>query len=222
MKLLFQLLTVFLPSSFKVFLYRRLLNWDIHPSVKIGFSLLLCENLVMEKDSCIRSLTLIKGLSLLRMGESSSLGSLNWVTAFPLGPSRHFSKDPNRQTTLHIKEHGAITNRHLIDCTDSVTIGRYTTFAGFRSQILTHSINLKEARQRCLPVEVGDYCFVGTGSILLPGAKLPCKSILAAGAVLSDNLIDEGYLYGGVPTKKIKHLDLDDYEYMNRSCGYIW
>jgi len=123
---------------------------------------------------------------------------------------------------LYIKEHGAITNRHLIDCTASVIIGRFTTFAGFRSQILTHSINLKESRQRCKSVEIEDYCFVGTGSILLPGAVLPQKSILAAGAVLGEHLVDAGYLYGGAPAKKIKELSVSDYKYMNRDSGFIW
>ena len=222
MKKIFLFLCVLLPTRVKVFLYKKVLGWDIHPSAKIGLSLLLCRKLVMAEDTRIAHFTIVKGISLLCMDKSSSLGSLNWVSGFPLITSKHFSRDSSRYPMLHIKEHGAITNKHLIDCTDSVTIGRYSTFAGFRSQILTHSIDLKEARQRCSPVEVGNYCFVGTNCVLLPGAKVPNKSILAAGAVLSVELVDEECLYGGVPAKKIKHIELDNYKYMSRTKGYIW
>jgi acetyltransferase-like isoleucine patch superfamily enzyme len=222
MRFISLLIIMLMPSRLKIFLYVKLFNWQIDPTAKIGFSLLLCDHLIMEAGSSIGALTAVKGLASLRLDERSSLGSLNWVAGFPLDVSRHFSLDLNRNPTLHIKEHGAITSRHLIDCTDSVTIGRFSTFAGFRSQILTHSINLGEARQRCKPVVVGDYCFVGTGSILLPGSQVPNNSILAAGAVLSNAFSDEGCLYGGIPAKKIKALNLDEHKYMGRAEGYIW
>jgi acetyltransferase-like isoleucine patch superfamily enzyme len=222
MRFFLLLIIMLMPSRLKIFLYVKLFKWQIDPTAKIGFSLLLCDHLVMEARSSIGALTTVKGLASLRLDERSSLGSLNWITGFPLGVSKHFSLDLNRNPTLHIKEHGAITNRHLIDCTDSVTVGRFSTFAGFRSQVLTHSINLKEARQRCKPVVIGDYCFIGTGSTLLPGSQVPNNSILAAGAVLSHAFSDEGALYGGIPAKKIKTLNLDEYKYMGRTEGYIW
>lgn len=84
-----------------------------------------------------------------------------------------------------VGEHSAITNRHLIDCTDRVTLGRFTTFAGFRSQILAHSIDLAECRQSARPVTIGDYCFVGTDCVLLGGSALPDCSVLAAKSLLN-------------------------------------
>ncbi|MDP7187816.1 MAG: acyltransferase [Candidatus Poseidoniia archaeon] len=222
MKKLFLLLLVFFPSSLKIPIYRIVFKWEIHQTAKIGFSVLLCDHLILKQGSVIGSLTVVKGISLLQLDEKSILGSLNWVSGFPLVESKHFDLDASRNPKLHIKCHGAVTSRHIIDCTDSVTIGRFATFAGFRSQILTHSINLKQARQRCSPVEIGDYCFIGTRSVLLPGAKVPSKSILAAGSVLSETLVEEGGLYGGVPARLIKKLELNEYPYMNRTEGYIW
>lgn len=222
MKKIILLLTTLLPSAVKIPIYRIFFKWDIHDSSKIGFSVLLCDHLILKSGSVIGSMTVVKGVSVLQLDENSKLGSLNWVTGFPLIKSKHFDLDINRDPKLHIKSHGAVTNRHIIDCTDSVTIGRFTTFAGFRSQVLTHSINLKQSRQRCSPVEIGDYCFIGTGSILLPGAKVPDKSVLAAGSVLSDALTNECGLYGGVPAKFIKKIDLDEHLYMSRSEGFIW
>lgn len=222
MRKLILILLVIFPSRIKIYLYRLIFKWDIDASAKIGFSLLLCEKVLIKKGSKIGNLTVVKGLSMLQLDEYSSLGSLNWVTGFPLIRSHHFEMDKGRIPKLHIKEHGAITVRHIIDCTDSVTIGKFTTFAGFRSQILTHSINIKQSRQRCSPIYIGDYCFIGTGSILLPGSRVPDKSILASGAVLGEVLDEIGCLYGGVPAKFIKKIDTQNYKYMNRSKGFVW
>lgn len=221
-KIIFMISTLLLPSKIKVFLYNRMLGWELETSVRIGLSLILCDKLVMERGSKIGNLTVIKGIAKLRIEENGSLGSLNWVTGFPLGESKHFDKDIERKPLLHIKKHAAITSRHLIDCTDSVIIGEYSTFAGFRSQILSHSINLKESRQRCKPVIIGNYCFIGTGCILLPGSSLPNYSILAAGSVLTSCASEEWCLYGGVPAKKIKNISPAEYKYMQRPVGYVW
>jgi len=220
-KIIFMVSTFCLPSRIKVFLYNRILGWELEATVTIGLSLILCDKLVMERGSNIGNLTVIKGIAKLCIEENGSLGSLNWVTGFPLGESKHFDKDIERKPLLHIKKHAAITSRHLIDCTDSVIIGEYSTFAGFRSQILSHSINLKESRQRCKPVIIGSYCFVGTGCIFLPGSSLPNNSILAAGSVLTNYAFEEGCLYGGVPAKKIKNIDLAEYKYMHRKVGFV-
>ncbi len=222
MKKLLLVMSVFFPSVIKIRIYRHIFKWDIHDSARIGFSLLFCDHMILERGSVIGHMTLVKGIATLQLDEKSSLGSLNWVSGFPLMEGKHFDLDGNRDPKLHIKCHGAITSRHILDCTDSVTIGRFSTFAGFRSQVLTHSIDLKQARQRCSPVEIGDYCFVGTGSVLLPGAKVPNNSILAAGAVLSSALTEEGGIYGGVPARLIKKIDLSEYSYMKRNEGYIW
>jgi acetyltransferase-like isoleucine patch superfamily enzyme len=221
-KMILMLLSIFLPSKIKVFLYNRFLGWELDATIKIGYSLLLCNKLVMERGAKIGNLTIVKGLSQLYIEENGSLGSLNWITGFPKVESKHFDMDLDRNPLLHIKKHAAITNRHLIDCTDSVIIGEYSTFAGFRNQILTHSINLKESRQRCKPVIIGSYCFVGTGCILLPGSSLPNYSILAAGSVLTGCASEEWCLYGGAPAKKLKNISPAEYKYMQRPVGYVW
>ncbi|QOL32656.1 acyltransferase [Bifidobacterium eulemuris] len=54
-------------------------------------------------------------------------------------------------------------------------------------------------------IVIGDGCWVGTRSILLPGVTIGSGSIIAAGAVVASN-IPENELWGGVPAKKIRSL----------------
>ena len=119
-----------------------------------------------------------------------------------------------------MEEHSAITNRHIIDCTNAVHIGKFSTVAGFRSQILTHSIDLEACRQSSAPVTIGDYCFVGTDCVLLGGSSLPNYSILGAKSLLNTSQQQEYYLYAGVPAKPVKELDRD-FGYFSRTTGFV-
>jgi len=161
-----------LPRRMKILALRRFFGFAVDRSARIGFSLVLPRRLTMGRNSKIGHLTVIKGVSEVVLGDSASIGNLNWVSGLPLETnSSAFADQPTRRAQLLIGDHAAVTNRHLVDCTDAVTVGRFATLAGFRSQILTHSISLAESRQRCRPVVIGEYTFVGTGSIILPGSS---------------------------------------------------
>src|SRR5690606_39626724 len=54
---------------------------------------------------------------------------LNWITGHPVKGNRHYRWQRDRQPVLHVKRHASITNRHLIDCSNRVEIGEFTTFA---------------------------------------------------------------------------------------------
>jgi acetyltransferase-like isoleucine patch superfamily enzyme len=176
--------------------------------------------LVMHTGSAIDHLNVIKGLDRVEMGEMSSIGRLNWVTGHPTGDRRHFTHCMLRKAELLIGEHAAITHRHLIDCTDQVRIGRYATFAGFRSQILTHSVNLETCRQDAKPVNIGDFSFVGTGCIVLGGAVLPAYCVLGAGSLLKSEYVETHRVYGGVPAREIQVMRTD-LAYFVRERGYV-
>ena len=216
------LLSAALPWRRRRALLRVLCGFTIDRTARISrFALLLCSRLEMGARGYIGPFTVCKGMDLIRVAEDGYIGPFNWITAFPIGTgSRHFELDPQRKPQLIVEEHAAITSRHLIDCTDEVRIGAFSTFAGFRSQILTHSIDLKQSRQRCKPVRIGHHCFVGTGSILLGGSALPDCSVLAAHSLLTSSPETAGYLYGGVPAKPIKAIDPDDL-YFSRTTGYV-
>lgn len=54
-------------------------------------------------------------------------------------------------------------------------------------------------------VEIGDDVWIGCGVRILPGTVIEPRVVVAAGAVVRGRL-ESGFLYGGVPAKKIKKL----------------
>jgi acyl-[acyl carrier protein]--UDP-N-acetylglucosamine O-acyltransferase len=220
MKRFLMLLSLLLPWEARRRFLERQFGFNIHPTCWIGFSWILPQRLIMEERATIGHLTLCKNIALLHLKAHSSIGNGDWITGFPLGNSPHFAEETDRQPQLIVGEHSAITHRHLIDCTNSVTIGKFTTFAGFQSQILTHSIDLEKNRQTSAPVRIGDYCFVGTNSVLLGGSALPDFCVLGAKSLLNKKFAETHQLYGGVPAKALQSLSAD-LPYFRRSEGFV-
>ena len=210
----------FLPQSAKLFVLRHFLGFQIHETARIGFSIVMPGRLVMGPGARIGHLNVVKGVASVALGDHATIGNLNWITGSPMtSQARHFY-DQHRRPSLLLGNHAAITNRHLIDCSDAVDVRGHATFGGFRSQILTHSIDVVDSRQRCHPVSIGAYAFVGTGCIVLPGSELPAHSVLGAGSVLTGKLQDEYWLYAGNPARPVKQLDPDS-AYFQRTIGFV-
>ena len=168
----------------------------------------------------IGHLTWVKSLDLLQLGDHARLGNLNWVTAVPAGATRFFRHLPDRRPELVVAEHAAITHRHLIDCTGGVKIGAFATFAGWRSQIISHSFDFRKSRQDAAPITVGRYTFVGSSCILLKGSSLPDRCVLGAGSVYEAAETAPFGLYRGNPAERVGELP-EDLEYFHRQTGFI-
>jgi acetyltransferase-like isoleucine patch superfamily enzyme len=213
--------SLFFPWRLRRSFLEKQFGYEIHPSCRIGFSWILPARLLMEEGSRIGNLTVCKNIDLLHLKAHASIGNGNWITGFPLGPSRHFAHQQDRQPQLIVGEHAAITHRHLIDCTNSVTIGKFTTVAGFQSQIISHTIDIEKNRQTSSPIRVGDYCFVGTNCVLLGGSALPDFCVLGAKSLLNKSFTESYQLYGGVPARAVEKLS-PDLEYFRRSEGFVF
>ena len=220
MKKILMLLSLFLPWKARRSFLEKQFDYKIHPNCWIGFSLVFPTRLIMEEGSRIGHLTVCKNIDLLYLKAHASIGRGNWITGFPLAPSRHFDQEKDRRPELIVGEHAAITHRHLIDCTNSVTIGKFTTLAGFQSQIITHSIDIEKNCQASLPVRIGDYCFVGTNCVLLGGSALPDFCVLGAKSLLNKNFTESYQLYGGVPARPIEKLS-PECGYFRRTEGFV-
>ena len=213
-------LLAILPWPVRRWLLCRLFGYRIHPTARIGLSLICPRTLTMEAHSYIGHLTVVRGIESLSLGLSARLGNLNWVSGVPAQAGRHFHQELNRSPQLVLEEHSAVTHRHHIDCTDAVRIGRFTTVAGWGTQILTHAIDLQENRQSCAPVSIGPYCFVGTRSVILKGVSIADRCVLAAGAVASNSLPTPLRIYGGVPAKDVGSLS-EEAKYLHRGVGRV-
>jgi carbonic anhydrase/acetyltransferase-like protein (isoleucine patch superfamily) len=220
MRSLLRLIIVLSPWRLKRLLLRSLYGYELDPTSRIGLAWVFPRRLVMGPHSSIGHLTVCKGLELLSLGEHSIIGRLNWISAYPLNRPPHFQHRADRKPQLLIGEHAAITHRHIVDCTEEVVIGAYATVAGYRSQILTHSVDLDECRQDAKPVRIGRYSFIGTACTILGGAVVPDHSVLAAHALLN-KAFEEGYrLYAGVPARAVSNLD-PAMKYFTRQTGFI-
>ena len=220
--LVISLLSLFFPWKFRRLILIYFLGYEIDKSAVIGFSLICVDKLVMKEGSKIGSLTFVKKLIFLQMDTHSSIGNLNWISGFrSLKDTLHFYDQPSRLPQLILGEHSHLTNRHYIDCTDSIFVGKFSTIAGCRSQFITHSINIESSRQCSGPIIIGDYVFIGSGCILLPNTSLPSFSVLGAGAVLNKKFLNENTLYAGVPAKAIKIMSKKS-SYFHRKIGYVY
>ncbi|HZR77813.1 MAG TPA: hypothetical protein VFA58_01315 [Chthoniobacterales bacterium] len=220
MKTILRLFSFLLPWELRRSFLEKQFGFQIHRTARIGLAWIFPARLVMEEGTRIGTATVCKNIELLHLKARSTIGRGNWITGFPLGDSPHFAHETDRRPELILGEHSAITNRHLIDCTSSVTIGRFTTFAGFHSQIISHSIDLQENRQSSKSVRVGDYCFVGTNCVLLGGSVLPDFSVLGAKSLLNKTFAQTYQLYAGVPARPVKSLSPES-KYFQRTEGFV-
>ena len=220
MSTLLRLAITLAPWPMKRWLLQRLYGYELDRSSRIGLSWVFPRRLIMGRNARIGHLTVCKGLELLRLGECASIGRLNWITAFPLGRPPHFMHIVERRPELLVGEHAAITHRHIIDCTEQVIVGRFTTLAGFRTQVLTHSIDLKECRQHAFPVSIGSYVFIGTACTILGGTVVPDYCVVGASALLNDRYEGSHQLLAGVPAKPVAKLD-PTMKYFTRAEGFV-
>jgi acetyltransferase-like isoleucine patch superfamily enzyme len=216
---LVQILLFILPWPLRRRILALFFHYDLAPSSRIGFSIVAVRSLRMERNARIGNFTFIRGLRSLIVGEFAAIGNLNWITG-RVEHSVFFAENKTRDSSLTIKRHGAVTHRHLIDCTDSVTIGEFTTLAGWGSQLVTHGIDVATSRQRSAPIEIGSYCLIGTRCILLKGSKLPDYSVLGAGSVLVHAKSETHKIYSGVPAAPVRDLQ-PACNYFHRKTGAV-
>ena len=215
------LASTLLPWSLRRSFLERQFGFSIHPTSRIGLSWIFPRRLVMEEHARIGHFNMCKNADLLHLGAHSLIGQLNWITGFPTGSSRHFAHQPERRPELIIERHAGISSRHFIDCTARVRIGAFTTLAGYRSQLITHSIDLEAGRQSSKPIDIGEYCFLGTEAVILGGSSLPHHSVLGAKSLLNKQWDEPYHLYAGVPAKPIKKLP-ETMAYFQRQEGFVW
>lgn len=197
-----------------------LFGYSIHPTAFVGRSLLLCRHLSMGPASRIGSGNLINAIDSVVLEEAAKIGSFNWISGLSGSSKKHFSDEIGRESALSLGRHASLTARHFVDCCNKVSIGAFSIVAGAQSQILTHAVDIREGRQRSAPVVIGEYCFVGTGAVILKGARLPSYSVLAAGSTLHKAFDGERMIYSGVPATPVKELDAGC-KFFLREVGFV-
>ena len=212
---------VVLPWPLKRLMLQSFYGYQVDPAARIGLAWIYPRSLRMSAGSRIDSLTVAVNLDVLELGEYATIGRGNWITGFATGTgSPHFAHQPERRAELHLGAHAAITKYHHIDATNRITIGPFTTIAGYRSQLLTHAIDLQLNRQHSEPIVIGAYCFVGTSCVILGGSVLPDHCVLGALSLLNKSHTEPWCLYAGHPSRRLKAIN-PHAAYFQRSIGYV-
>lgn len=212
--------TSVLPWVLKRFFLERVFGYKFSIGAKIGLAIVDARNVFLGKNCTIGAFTVIRNVGSLHLDDFSKIGTFNWIYGLAKIGGKNFSDEKDRDSSFILGKHSAVTSRHLIDCIDRVEIGAFTTIAGFRTQILTHEIDLRLNRQSCAPVTIGSYCLVGTGAIILKGSNVPDRCVIAAGSVVYKDLSEPGFVYGGNPPKKLREINSND-QYFNRVKGRV-
>lgn len=209
------LATSLLPWGLRRRILAGLFAWNLAEDARIGIAAISAKRVELGTGSRVGNFTVCRGLDNLVLGPRALIGKANWITAHPRGsPSFGEARVPE----LILERDAAISGQHLIDCTNRIHLGQFATLGGWRSQVLTHTLDLGSNRQSCQPIMIGEYSFIGTGVILLPGAQVPARSVVAAGSVVASALEEELVKYAGVPARRIKSLNGDEL-YFSRSTG---
>lgn len=106
--------------------------------------------------------------------------------------------------TFSLGEYSHINQGALIDTRNGgVRIGSSVSIS-HRVMIFTgsHDVQSCDFAGKFLPVEIGDYVFIGPGAIILQGVKIGEGAVVAAGAVVTKDVAPYA-IVGGVPTKTI-------------------
>jgi acetyltransferase-like isoleucine patch superfamily enzyme len=189
-------------------LLRRLFGHEVHPTARLGLCFIAVDHLVLERETTIGHLTFIRGLKDVIMREHALIGRLNWITALPLNNPEFFKTVEDRDPSLEIGRGSVIMNRMIVDCNNRITIGEYGGFAGFRTVLMTHGVDIRENRQTAGTIDVGDRTMIATNCVLLGGTSIPERSVVGAGSVVRGRFEEPG-LYSGVPAKRVGDLPQD-------------
>lgn len=117
---------------------------------------------------------------------------------------------------LVIEDGVSIGPHVLLDARKGITIRRSAVIA-YESIIwsLNHDYNDINFKGAGAPVEIGEYAWICSRSIVLPGVKIGKGAVVASGAVVTKD-VEPYEIVGGVPAKVIGYRDKKGYNY-----GYL-
>ena len=214
-----------LPGFLKKPLYRLFFGYRIGARVQIGAAYIDAGEVELAEGACIGHLCVITRIGRLEMGRLSRIGPLNVLRGgerVSLGdysevmrlnvlnaiPDHDCTTKP--ESVLEVGAGAVITSGHRIDFTDRVTLGKNVIIGGRNSSLWTHN------RQETAPIEIGDFCYLGSEVRLAPGAKLPEDCILGLGSVLTGEVEEPRSLVAGVPAKVVRPLNEKDLARIHR------
>ena len=195
------------PSKIAV-LFLKILGHKVSYSSKIGFSLVLVNELNLEEKTKIGHLNFIK-IDLICFKEQAYVGHLNIIKGpfsiklekkGAIGNSnsitRAFIGITYGVASLHIGELSKITAKHKVDLTRSVFLGDFSILAGIGSQIWTHGYlhDIQGPGRFRIDGEViiEDNIYIGSATVINAGITIKKGITIGSNSVVSKDLIESG------------------------------
>ncbi|MNC06531.1 Maltose O-acetyltransferase [compost metagenome] len=70
-----------------------------------------------------------------------------------------------------------------------------------------HNLNNLNEHEESKDVRIGEKCWIGMNSVILPGVELGDSTIVAAGSIVTKSFLQGGIVIGGSPAKLIKEIN---------------
>jgi len=218
-------LVALFPNGLKLLCYRYLFRFRIGRGVRIGLTVLDVDHCTLGDGVHIGHLNLFTRIRDLRVGDRVRVGfgnlfrggslvvlgrycellRLNRINAIP-EPDCIGTPEP----VFILGEGSVVTAEHRFDFTDRIEVGKCTVIGGRNSSFWTHN------RQATLPIHIGAFSYVGSEVRFAPGARIPTRSIVGLGSVVTGSIEEERSLIAGVPARVVRPLTASDLEMICR------
>lgn len=213
-------IAIFFLPSFLCRLILRLLGHRIGSQVRIGYSLVLVDRLVLQGTTHIGHFNLLR-LRRLVMRQGAYMGRCNVINGpisvslaerAAIGNNNKIVRGPRNLVTsgpacLRMGELAKITSRHRLDCTTSVSMGAFSTMAGTSSELWTHGYvhdQTGPGRYRIDgQVRIGHNVYIGSASVITAGVTIADGVIIGAGTTVARSLLESG-LYVSAGLRKLE------------------
>lgn len=217
---LLSLLAWLLPPNvpFKNWLLRKLGN-HIGEGVIVGPTFVLnCGPFWIDDNAYLGLGNTFKSMRHVRMGKKTHIANFNFITA-----QAAYQEFSDCVGFLIMEEMAGMTNRHYLDCAGQLILRRNSGIGGLRSIFQSHEIDVHTNQTFAGQIILEPNAMTGTGVLVLRGARLPEKSVLAAGSVLTkqrDDAMKPYGLYAGAPAKFVR--ELKDFAWWDRTESITW
>lgn len=218
-----KLLTGFICFCFPSFLLRLVLNLMGHQicaGVRIGFSLLFCDKLILGKSSVIGHANFVN-INRLMLKDGASIGSRNRIRGpFDISIGNHGRISTSNRisrakfpvtyapATLQLGTYAIITHNHTIDLTCSIFLGDYSIIAGADSQLWTHGYYHADTGLDRIRIDgsiiIGNNVYVGSRCVFNPGVEVGDAIHLGANCCISKSIHEKG-MYVSQPLRYIEN-----------------
>ncbi len=212
---------LFIMPSCIIRLWLRLITHKDYKGLKVGFSLILVNDielsdhcvigngnrihinqLYLKSGSCIGKNNRLFGAFTIILNEKSQISQNNSINC---------DWTPYQSRLLTLGDRAVIGGGgyHTIDLTRSITIGKHTLFGGVYSQIWTHgfylSKNGKDSWRVDGEVAIGDNVYIGSNSVICSGVSICSDVSIGAHVCVSKDLTESG-MYVSQP---VRHIPFD-------------